>query len=233
MPAGGPHELSVACDGHSVVVKDVHVGEVWLASGQSNMEWTIEACDLKDDTAALELPTLRMITVSRTAIIGQQTDFKASWQTATPKNARAFSAVGYFFARRLGEELGVTVGIVNSSWGGTLAEAWTSRETLARNPDYAPWMHRYHAKINSREYWEKYVQVDNPYPADPGNQGAAKGWADPEFEDRGLAGNRYSRKLAVRRSCVQRRFLVSQNGGYSGRVGGTRPHAGHRRRGQA
>jgi len=184
MAAGGPYVLEVACEGHSVVAHDVHVGEVWLASGQSNMEWTMEACQLNREADELDLPTLRMIKVGGVALIGQRTDFNGSWKTATDENARLFSAVSTYFAQRLTRELGVTVGIINSTWGGSLAEAWTSRQTLARNPDYSPWMRRYHANINSRAYWEMIgTRKENAYPADTGNKGAAKGWAGSEFND--------------------------------------------------
>ena len=184
MPAGGPFELHVQADGDKVVARDVFVGEVWLASGQSNMEFTLATCASMTDIAEADHPLVRMITVDRTALVGPRANFEGAWQTATPQNAQAFSAVGYFFARRLCAELGVAVGIVNSSWGGTFAQTWTSRETLARNPDYAAWMRRYHEKINTREYWDSLVAPkDSPYPADPGNQGVAKGWAQPEFDD--------------------------------------------------
>ena len=116
-------------------------------------------------------------------MIGQRDDFKGCWQTTTPNNIRTFSAVGYFFSRRLCEELGVAVGIVCNAWGGTIAEAWTSRETLAQNPDYSPWMRCYHRTVNAREYWESPAAQENPYPADPGNQGAFKGWAGLEFDE--------------------------------------------------
>ena len=182
MPAGGPFELRVRAGGHEVVVRDVFVGEVWLASGQSNMEFTLAACGKMTDIAEADHPLVRMITVDHTALIGPRSNFEGAWQTATPQNAQAFSAVGYFFARRLSAELGVAVGIINSSWGGTIAQAWTSREALAGNPDDAAWMRRYHAKINTREYWDA-APKGSPYPADPGNQGVGKGWAKPEFSD--------------------------------------------------
>lgn len=181
MPAGGPYELKVSCDGHEVVVQDVCVGEVWLASGQSNMEWTMGACGLKEGA----LPGIRMITVDRVAIVGTRADFNGQWRTGSSEHIPFFSAVALYFAKRLSSELGVTVGIVNSSWGGTLAEAWTSRETLARNPDYAPWMHRYHAKVNSPAYWHDPAgPKDEPYPPDPGNVGVTSGWAGSGFDDR-------------------------------------------------
>jgi sialate O-acetylesterase len=184
MPAGGPYELRVSCEGQTIEVRDVHVGEVWLASGQSNMEWPLWACNLKLEKAAVEESRLRMITVNHTAMVGERADFEGCWQTATLENVKLFSAVGYFFARRLCEELGVAVGIVNSSWGGTVAEAWTSREELAQNPDYAPWMHRYHANVNFPGYWESAgVPQGSPFPADPGNLGLARGWAGLAFDD--------------------------------------------------
>lgn len=183
MPAGGPFVLRVSCEGDAVEVHDVHVGEVWLASGQSNMEWPLSACGVKPETET-DLPALRMITVDQTAMVGQRSDFAGCWRPATAKESQSFSAVGYYFAKRLCGELNVAVGIVNSSWGGTIAEAWTSRETLARNPDYAPWMRRYHANVNSRKYWEGAVGQTKPFPADPGNQGVVKGWAGLEFDDR-------------------------------------------------
>ena len=184
MPAGGPFELRVSAGGHEVVVRDVFVGEVWLASGQSNMEFTLAACGKMTDIAEADHPLVRMITVDHTALIGPRSNFEGVWQTATPQNAQAFSAVGYFFARRICAELGVAVGIINSSWGGTIAQAWTSREALAGNPDDAAWMRRYHAKINTREYWDALAAPKvSPYPADPGNQGVGKGWAKPEFSD--------------------------------------------------
>lgn len=180
MPAGGPYELKVSCAGHTVIVRDVCVGEVWLSSGQSNMEWTVGACGVTEP----DIPGVRMITVNQSAIVGQRSDFIGEWRKATSVNTQTFSAVALYFARRLNAELGLTVGIVNSSWGGTLAEAWTSRETLARNPDYAPWMHRYHATINTPEYWHgSAAPKPDPYPADPGNTGVSAGWAGPDFDD--------------------------------------------------
>lgn len=182
MPAGGPFQLSVSCPGHEVIVRDVWVGEVWLASGQSNMAWTLESCGL-GETA---VPGIRMITVDRVARIGVRSDFSGSWKTASGQDLAGFSAVAFHFARRLHAELGTAVGIVNSSWGGTVAEAWTSRETLARNPDYADWMHRYHATINTRGYWDRVgLPLVPNYPADPGNAGVTSGWAEPEFDDGG------------------------------------------------
>ena len=201
MPAGGPFDLEVrsAKGADKVIARDAHVGEVWLASGQSNMEFTLasageaginEAKSARDDA-------LRMITIPRNAFVGPQSDVNAKWLMTSPDSAGKFSAVAYYFAKRLRAELGVAVGIISSSWGGTIIEAWTSREALLHNPDTRDLTLGYESLINSAEYWEKFDGIDvfnteernnvvapcTGYPADPGNAGREKGWAAADFAD--------------------------------------------------
>lgn len=183
MPAGGPYDLEVtaADGGGTFVARDIWVGEVWLASGQSNMEFTLSALKGKanaDELAQAGIPRLRMINIPRVAYLGRQSDVEAGWQVSTPESARTFSAVAYYFAKRLGEELGVAVGIVNSSWGGTLVEPWTSREALVRHPDTSAWVTRYEANVHAPAAWAGTTKLSiSKYPADPGNEGEGKGWA--------------------------------------------------------
>ena len=112
----------------TISVHDVVVGEVWLASGQSNMEWPVSF--LREDEkkiAAVDLPLVRQLKIERASASHPQDSAKtSSWETASPATVGNFSAVGYFFARELQRKLGVPVGIVNSSWGGTEIEAWMS-----------------------------------------------------------------------------------------------------------
>ena len=189
MPAGGPYDLEVTAEGGSgaVVAKDVWVGEVWLASGQSNMELPLARITGKAGESELRnagIPGLRMINIPHVAYLGRQSDVDAGWQVATPESAREFSAVGYHFAKRLHEELGVAVGIVNSSWGGTPVEAWTSREALVRNPDVAAYVAHYEAMVNAPATPTVGDKLsDEKYPADPGNTGEAKGWAGRDGDD--------------------------------------------------
>ena len=184
MPAGGPYTLRVSCEQEAVAIEDVHVGEVWLASGQSNMQWTMKDCGDGSETGTA-LPTVRMITVDQVAAVGQRSDFIGDWRCATAIDLPSFSAVAFHFAKRLHGELGVTVGIIANAWGGTIAEAWTSRETLARNPEQAEWMRRYHLLVNSPVYWAGAgSRATDSFPADPGNQGCARGWASLGFDDR-------------------------------------------------
>lgn len=131
---------------NAVSFKDVAVGEVWLASGQSNMEWSLAASPKGGGPEAIKEstnPNLRMFTVSKYAVPTPQSTFNPKpasekhhhWLPSQPDNAPMFSAVGYFFGRELQKALNVPVGIIHTSWGGTPAEAWTSREVLSANPD--------------------------------------------------------------------------------------------------
>lgn len=185
-PAGGPFTLvarNLDLD-RSVSASDIHVGEVWLASGQSNMDWTMSATGAVGDTeiASAEDPLLRMMTLTRLARLGRSTGTNGRWQCCSSANTGRFSAVAYYFAKRLRQELGVAVGILSSSWGGTIVEAWTGREWLQRNPHTADLIARYESDIHSPTFWSKHASLCRPFPADPGNKGFASGWADPAFE---------------------------------------------------
>ncbi|MCF7790004.1 MAG: discoidin domain-containing protein [Prosthecobacter sp.] len=113
----------------NVTIQDVLVGEVWLASGQSNMEWEMQ---MKPDTAAdipnATHPNLRLIEVPKTVALSPQDEVPIAWARSTPESAASFSAIGYYFGLRLQEELKVPVGIILSAWGGTRIEPWTSIE---------------------------------------------------------------------------------------------------------
>ena len=128
---GGPYEVKVVSDKKEITFKDVMIGEVWLTSGQSNMEWPMWARILnqKEEIKNANFKNIRMFNVPRNLNGTNIND--TSWKVATSENVVDFSAVGYFFAREIHQKLGVPVGILNSSWGGTRVEAWTSIEKLA------------------------------------------------------------------------------------------------------
>ena len=129
-----PAEMKVAGQ-EQVIVKDILVGEVWLCSGQSNMQWTVaQSAKAEQEIAAAKFPQIRMFTVERATSFEPMPDVQGSWKPATAENAGSFSAVGYFFGRHLHETLKVPVGLINTSWGGTRVEAWTSREALEDRP---------------------------------------------------------------------------------------------------
>ncbi len=137
LEAGGPHQVSVKGN-NEILLKDVLVGEVWVCSGQSNMQWAVSQSDNpQEEIAAANHPQIRLFQVTRKVADQPQADVQGQWQACSPETVAGFSAVGYFFGRKLQQELGVPVGLINSSWGGTIAEAWTSRPTLESDADYA------------------------------------------------------------------------------------------------
>ena len=138
-----PEDLIV--DGRNrVSFRNVLVGEVWVCSGQSNMEWKMTSSfDPQADIAGSSNPLLRLFKVERKRSseplddLDQPGGLKYGWQQASPQSVPDFTAVGYYFGRELQKSLGVPVGLIQSAWGGTTAEAWTSEPTLAANKDYA------------------------------------------------------------------------------------------------
>lgn len=190
LEAGGPHELKVKGKSATVVLRDVMVGEVWVCSGQSNMEWPMT--NVKNAEAELRSaghPGLRLFNVPKVTTLKRQSDTRANWLVCSSENVRAFSAVGYFFGRELHRRLGVPVGLFNSSWGGTLAEAWTSREGLLAAPSLRRIVEDFEGILKASGGVQAAFQqalaewMARTLAADPGCQaGLAKGWADPAFD---------------------------------------------------
>ena len=124
--------------------EDVLVGEVWVCSGQSNMQWTLSASELQDiDTTTADHQQLRMFNAQRTSQPQPQFDVPGSWVVCSAQAAPNLSAVAYFFGRELQRELDVPIGLVHTSWGGSAAEAWTSLDMLASRSETQPILQRY------------------------------------------------------------------------------------------
>lgn len=134
LPAGGPHKLTVKAN-NTVVIDDILMGEVWLCSGQSNMEWIVGGSkNAQAEIAAANFPNIRHIKVPLKPMSYPQDNFVASWQVCTPQTAGGFTAAGFFMARKLQQELNVPIGLINSSWGGTRIEPWTPVSGFADVP---------------------------------------------------------------------------------------------------
>jgi sialate O-acetylesterase len=132
-----PTELTVT-GRNTVVVRNVVVGEVWLCSGQSNMEWTVRNSDRpQEEIAAGKFPLIRHFKVARRTSDTPTATVQGDWKEASPETVGDFSAVAYYFARDLHRKLGVPVGLMNSSWGGTPVEAWMSGAALAGDAAFA------------------------------------------------------------------------------------------------
>jgi sialate O-acetylesterase len=124
---------------NSLTVRNVVVGEVWVCSGQSNMEWTVNgAANPQEEAKAANYPLLRMFTVKKKPATEPQQDCEGQWEVCTPETAPRFSAVGYYFARHVHQTIKQPIGMIHSSWGGTPAEFWVPTPILKRDPAFEP-----------------------------------------------------------------------------------------------
>jgi sialate O-acetylesterase len=140
--AGGPYEISVS-DGKTLKLKNVLIGEVWVCSGQSNMEMPVRGyfnqpvTGSNDVIATSSNPSIRLFTVKKATSLEPVYDFTGGWQVCEPENVSQFSATGYYFGLFLNKVLNVPVGLINTSWGGTRIEPWIS-EAGIKKFDFVP-----------------------------------------------------------------------------------------------
>ena len=131
---GGPHVLAVKGK-NTVSFNDVLIGEVWVCSGQSNMQWSVNQANDPDlEKATAKFPTIRLLSVPQVGTQEPQWNFNGKWQVCSPETVGDFSAVGYFFGRQLHQTLGVPVGLIDNAWGGSAADAWVRRDKIAAHP---------------------------------------------------------------------------------------------------
>jgi sialate O-acetylesterase len=153
MAAGGPHELSIAGRDKSVNFKDVLVGEVWLCSGQSNMEWPLKRVGGgTDEMTRADYPSIRLFTVSKLSAGEPQDDCRGAWAPCRPETAAEFSGVAYHFGKELHARLKVPVGLVQAAWSGAAAESLIPAEALKAHPTF-------------REKFAQWEQYRKDYPS--------------------------------------------------------------------
>lgn len=166
---------------NAVTLKNVAVGDVYLCSGQSNMQFGLSgAQNGAREVAKANYPNIRLLGVPQKAAGTPQSEFGAlvKWQPCTPASAAGFSAVGYFFGRDLHRKLQIPIGLINSSWGGTIAEAWTSRQTLAALPEYQKGLADMDAAARAAgDFESKMAQW-----WDKSDSGRQNGFADADFD---------------------------------------------------
>jgi len=140
---GGPHTLTVAGT-NTVAFNDVLIGEVWVCSGQSNMQWSVDRANDPDlEKASANFPDIRLISVPQVGTQDRKSNFNGSWAVCSPKTVGSFSAVGFFFGRQLHQTLEVPIGLINNAWGGSACEAWIDRARLAADDRFAPLLDRW------------------------------------------------------------------------------------------
>lgn len=190
LPSGGPYRLHVTGSTEKVI-DDVLVGDVWVASGQSNMEFQLSRAKEADkEIRSASYAQIRFAKIPQTTALAPADSVSTSWNVCEPDHAPNFSAVAYFFAREVFERTHVPIGVIDSTWGGTPIEAWTSREglrasmpevdtTLARLAVNGPEIQRIRADYQTRQAaWEK-----TAFPQDTGNTGETAGWAKAAWDD--------------------------------------------------
>ena len=210
LEAGGPHTLLVTAGDRSQRVSDVLVGDVWLCSGQSNMELQVwRALDARAEIAGAGNDRIRMFTVPQVSDVVPRAEFSepVEWQPVTPETVREFSAACYFYARELQKQVDVPMGLIDASWGGSRIQAWTSGEALRALGDYDAELDvlgRYADDPVSavadwgalwQDWWSARDGVepgDRPWAADeaagawrdaPEQLGAWERWGEPELAD--------------------------------------------------
>ena len=183
--AGGPFTLTIK-GSNTLILKNVFIGEVWICSGQSNMEFPlVNANGGADAMAQANFPEIHLFTVEHNTAAAPLDEVKGSWVVTFPDQVGQFSAVGYFFGRELYQRLKIPIGLIHTSWGGTPAEAWTSHEALASLPELKPILDRYEESLKALPERQAIFaralaewELKNLY-QDPGIKGEALGYADP------------------------------------------------------
>lgn len=147
--AGGPYKLDIINGNNKVSFQDVLIGDVWLAGGQSNMEFALRRVkDAQKEISSADYPQIRYYKVPRKFYPEHEVS-KASWRVCSPQTAPEFSAIAYYFSRNIHKELNIPIGIIQTPVGGTTVEAWTSRTLLMSDKDFRPIVQHYDSIVNS------------------------------------------------------------------------------------
>ena len=147
LPAGGPHSLTVSGK-NTITLGNVLVGEVWICSGQSNMQFRVDGVrEAQKEIAAANYPKIRLISVPLRGSDKPQDDFKGHWVECSPETVGGFSAAGFFFGRELFKNLDVPIGLIHCSYGGSSCESWVDRSVLEAEPSLKPMLDRYDREL--------------------------------------------------------------------------------------
>lgn len=190
--AGGPYTLNVNADNHnSITLEDILIGDVWICSGQSNMDYQLRLLDNSGiQSKGVNLPNVRLLTVATPAHADRQAEVTGTWRQATPESIANFSAVGGWFGRTIHEALDVPVGLIANAWGGTRIQAWLSREALMTDPAGRREVAHYETMLYGHRPMPEliYTSADEWFqkegPETPTNLGFESGWHQPDCDDR-------------------------------------------------
>jgi sialate O-acetylesterase len=182
--AGGPHELVITGPKEERII-NVLVGDVWICSGQSNMEWGVNgALNPQEEIAKANHPKIRLFHVPKRISTEPQANVVTDWEVCSPQTVAGFSAVGYYFGRQLHEQTGIPIGLINSSWGGTVAEAWTSAGALKSMEDFKGAVEDFERMARNGQDDFEQIMAEWWKKNDPGSV-AGLGFADPDVDVNG------------------------------------------------
>ena len=186
---GGPHTLTIKGK-NTIVFDNILVGEVWVCSGQSNMEWkVIQSVNGEKEASEAIFPKIRIFTVPKAVAQFPQDDISSGeWVECSPETVPNFSAVGYFFGRDIFNELKVPIGLIHTSWGGTVAETWSSAETISKDPDLKGPLAELHQIDLNKYQEEKMAQIKKLLggeipDTDSGIENGKPVWSAVDFND--------------------------------------------------
>lgn len=165
------------------IVKNILAGDIWLCSGQSNMEFAVkDAKNAKEDIISANYPEIRFFNVIQKASIKEQNQVEGKWEICTPETVGAATAVGYFFARDIHKSEGRPIGLLHSSWGGTRVEAWMQKDALLSFDFMQKEIELYNKCTNNAvEYEQQIIEYNKAIPKDPENKGYNKGYASDSY----------------------------------------------------
>ncbi|OCX54409.1 hypothetical protein BEL04_09170 [Mucilaginibacter sp. PPCGB 2223] len=136
MKAGGPYQMILKGE-NTITLNDILIGDVWICSGQSNMEFNLrQAKNAEEEIKNASYPQIRLFSVNKSIDLTPLDDTRGNWSVCTSNSAQYFPAIGYFFARDIQRDVKIPVGLINASWGGTVIESWISKEGLAGEPTF-------------------------------------------------------------------------------------------------
>lgn len=163
LAAGGPYDMFILGE-NSITLGNVLVGEVWICSGQSNMEMKVaHTTDGRMEIANGYHPEIRLFDVPNDVSDKPQDDVQGSWTLARPRTLYDFSATAYYFGRKIHQELGVPVGLIHTSWGGSSSETWTSMETAESDPAFKPLLDHWQPVLDNPAATVAFYRATSPW----------------------------------------------------------------------
>lgn len=162
MEVGGPDEMFIETSTESIVLKDILFGDVWLAGGQSNMEFSLkDSTHGEQEIAVADLPNVRFYNVPKVAY-DDGIKHVSSWKVCTPKTAGQLSGVGYHFAKQVAASQGIPIGVISCNWGGTSASCWMSERVLLEDPELRVYIDEFNELMKEFD-WEEFEIADRQY----------------------------------------------------------------------